>query len=190
MPRLRPLSPDAWPEDMRTLASGKFGAANVMQSLMHRPDLFRRWSVFANHFLFKGALPAETREILILRTAWVTGSEYEWGPHLKPAADECGFDKGHFRDLQIGARGAPWNPPPKARLRLADGPIPGRAPISVPRNTPAKANIRFVGVNAIEKPRNRSLNNSITRLDFPYVQKPSGPVGNGTFRNKTKNRTT
>ena len=56
--RLRLLEPDAWPEAMRGAADGPMGALNVMKALMHHPDLFRRWSVFANHFLFKGALPA------------------------------------------------------------------------------------------------------------------------------------
>lgn len=124
-PRLRLLQPDAWPEDMRHLAAGKFGAANVMKSLMHHPDLFRRWSIFANHFLFKGALPPHVREILILRTAWVTGSEYEWGQHVKLAAEECDFDESHFRDIQIGARAGRWTAPEKAMLRLADGLISG-----------------------------------------------------------------
>lgn len=124
-PRLSLLAPNQWPEDMRPLATGKIGPVNVMQSLMHHPDLFKRWAIFANHFLFKGVLPVEIREILILRTAWVTGSEYEWGQHVKISADECGFDKGHLRDIQIGARANRWGPPEKAMLRLADGLISG-----------------------------------------------------------------
>src|SRR5687768_10556185 len=39
----------------------------------------------------------------------------------------------------------------------ADGPIPGSAPMTVPRKTPMKANSRLVGVSAMEKPSHRLL---------------------------------
>lgn len=123
--RLRPLEPDAWPEELRKLAQGPLGAPNVMKVLMHHPDLFRRWSVFANHFLFKGELPTTAREIVILRVAWLTNCEYEWAQHLAISAEQCAYGAGEIRDVQVGATAARWNAGEKALLRLVDGLVAG-----------------------------------------------------------------
>jgi len=118
--RLRPLEPEAWPQQFRDQAEGPLGALNVMRVLMHHPDLFRRWSVFANHFLFKGSLPADAREILILRVAWLTNCEYEWSQHVKMSAEQCGFSAGNLADIQTGWDAPHWNRAQKALLRLTD----------------------------------------------------------------------
>ena len=57
-------------------------AVNIFGTLIHHPKLFKRWLVFANHVLFKSTLPARDRELLILRTGWRCGAEYEWGQHV------------------------------------------------------------------------------------------------------------
>lgn len=124
-PRLALLEPDTWPDDMKALAEGPLGALNVMKVLMHHPDLFRRWSVFANHFLFKGALPARAREILILRVAWQTACEYEWSQHVVMSAKECGFAEAEFAAIQAGPTAPLWNPAERALLRVADTLIAG-----------------------------------------------------------------
>jgi hypothetical protein len=38
------------------------------------------------------------------------------------------------------------------RATVAAGPIPGRTPINVPKNTPMKQNRRLMGIKATEKP--------------------------------------
>lgn len=124
-PRVRLLEPEFWPEEMRAAAGGPLGALNVMKALMHHPDLFRRWSVFANHFLFKGVLPPSTRELLILRVAWLTDCEYEWAQHARMSAEECGFDAAALADVQVGAAAPRWSIADKAMLRLADGLVAG-----------------------------------------------------------------
>lgn len=124
-PRLRLLEPDAWPVEMRKAADGPLGALNVMKALMHHPDLFRRWSVLANHFLYKCTLPTSARELLILRVAWLTDCEYEWSQHAKMSAEACGFGRGHLADIQAGAGASRWNPAQKALLALADSLVLG-----------------------------------------------------------------
>ena len=57
-------------------------AVNIFRTLIRHPKLFKRWLVFANHVLFKSTIPARDREILILRTGWRCGAEYEWGQHV------------------------------------------------------------------------------------------------------------
>ncbi len=124
-PRLKLLEPDAWPTEMQSAAEGPLGALNVMKALMHHPDLFRRWSVFANHFLFKSSLPTTARELLILRVAWLTDCEYEWSQHVKMSADECGFGPGHFAAIQAGAKAARWTAAEQALLELVDEIVAG-----------------------------------------------------------------
>jgi len=50
---------------------------NVMTTMANHTGLFKRWVIFANHFLFKSSLSLRDREILILRTGrrtlWRTG---------------------------------------------------------------------------------------------------------------------
>jgi alkylhydroperoxidase family enzyme len=83
--------------------------------------LFKRWVVFANHFLFKISLTPRDRELLILRTGWLAGCDYEWGQHVKIAADDANFGEREFDALAEGATASLWTPTEAALLRAADG---------------------------------------------------------------------
>ncbi len=126
-PRVRLLEPDNWPANMQKMADGKLGALNVMKALMHQPDLFRRWSIFANHFLFKSTLPARTREMLILRVAWRTDCEYEWSQHLKMSAACCGFGPKEFGAIIHGPATTFWTNEEQTLLRVVDAIVEGPA---------------------------------------------------------------
>jgi alkylhydroperoxidase family enzyme len=69
-PRIAPLPPD-----------GDEPSLNIFRTLQHNPDLFKAFARFGAHFLRDGLLPAREREIVILRTGWRAGSEYEFGQH-------------------------------------------------------------------------------------------------------------
>lgn len=86
-PRIYPLEKSKWDEDIISLLGGyekmnKRPALNIFKTLAHHSKLYKRWSVFGNHVLFKSSLPARDREILILRIGWLCRSEYEWGQHV------------------------------------------------------------------------------------------------------------
>ena len=51
---------------------------------IHR-SLFPAWLWFASRLMPFGTLPANIRELLILRTAWNCRSRYEWGQHVEIA---------------------------------------------------------------------------------------------------------
>ena len=88
-PRITPLPRSEWSDEqaeimapmMRGEGVGEQGA-NVFATLLRHPKLMKRWIVFANHCLFKSSLPARERELVILRTAWLARSGYEWGQHV------------------------------------------------------------------------------------------------------------
>src|SRR5207244_3659011 len=84
-PRIPPVMDESILDDesrelLRGIALGP--SANIFRTLVNYPKLFKRWLVFANHVLFKSTIPARDREILILRTGWRCGAEYEWGQHV------------------------------------------------------------------------------------------------------------
>ena len=85
-PRITPLGESEWGEEEkdvleRTMARGR--VLNIFATLARHPKALRRWLVFANHVLFKSTLAPREREMLILRTAWLCRSEYEWGQHVE-----------------------------------------------------------------------------------------------------------
>ena len=87
-PRLHPLEPDEWDEDVQNIMRpfvASDAAYNVFKTLAHHPDLMRRWLVFANHILFKSTLPLRERELVILRIGYLCQAGYEWGQHVEVA---------------------------------------------------------------------------------------------------------
>lgn len=54
---------------------------NIFATLVRHPGLFARWLPFGGKLL-SGRLPARERELLVLRTGWLCGSEYEWAQHV------------------------------------------------------------------------------------------------------------
>jgi AhpD family alkylhydroperoxidase len=93
-PRIPPLDPADRDDTARALLEG-VGAVgselNVFATLVRHPKLFRRWSAFGGALLLAGSLPPRDRELLILRTAWNNGCDYEWGQHVRIARD-AGLD--------------------------------------------------------------------------------------------------
>jgi 4-carboxymuconolactone decarboxylase len=83
--RIKPVS-DPGPEVAATLAKTLSDAhgvpLNIFATLAHHPRLLKRFNVLGGMFLAHGELPARERELVVLRTAWRAGSEYEWGQHV------------------------------------------------------------------------------------------------------------
>jgi 4-carboxymuconolactone decarboxylase len=81
-PRIPPLPPEERDERARELLAGSLLAdANIFTTLVRAPGLMSKWLPFGGKLL-SGKLPARDRELLILRTAWNCGSEYEWSQHV------------------------------------------------------------------------------------------------------------
>src|SRR4051794_41925414 len=109
-PRIPPLTPDERNEQQRELL-GDVGtltgpAANIFDTLVRHPGLFRKWLPFGGKLLV-GKLPTRDRELLILRTGWHCRSDYEWGQHIL-IARSAGITE---HEMPRGARG----PPPPGR---------------------------------------------------------------------------
>ncbi len=121
-PRIPPLEAAAWSDEVRemlakTAVDGR--VFNVFATLAQHPKLLKRWMVFANHVLFKSALPARARELLILRTAWHCRSDYEWGQHQR-IARAAGLSDEEIQRVAEGPEAPGWATGDAALLRAAD----------------------------------------------------------------------
>lgn len=89
-PRVPPVS-DSAPESAELFSLGRFGPDGrpmaIFRTMAHHPALLERWNGFAGFFRTVGAVPARTRELVVLRTAWRIGCRYEWGQHVLIARD-------------------------------------------------------------------------------------------------------
>ena len=87
--RTQPLSPADLTDEQRdflkpfTDREGRF--PNVFGTLVQHMDLVRAWSEFGLYTLRGNQLDPVLREVLILRTAVLIGSDYEWHQHRKIA---------------------------------------------------------------------------------------------------------
>jgi alkylhydroperoxidase family enzyme len=123
--RLAPLSADEQDEQAQELIGGvrvagadEAPAANIFATLVRHPGLFRRWLPFAGKLL-AGKLPARDRELLILRTAWLCGAEYEWGQH-KLIARTVEITDEEIERVKAGPAAEGWNESDAMLLRVAD----------------------------------------------------------------------
>lgn len=54
---------------------------NVFATMVHNPTVMKRVSALGGYFVAQGLLEERDRELVILRTAYRTGCEYEFGRH-------------------------------------------------------------------------------------------------------------
>ena len=124
-PRLSPLPKSEWDPEIQDLFE-KIGYEteedlyNVLKTLAHHPKLLKRWLPFANHVLLKSTLTPRIREIVILRTGWLCGSEYEWTQHVRIAKEEAAMNMTDFSALEIGSKDPHWGNEERIALKLCE----------------------------------------------------------------------
>lgn len=122
-PRIQPLPESEWTDEQRLMAEplkARYGMVfNVLKTLMHHMPLLQSWNGLAGYLMTESSLSPRYRELLIMRVAWLTQSEYEWGQHvlMSQAAGLTGED--HQR-IQAGPAGEGWSPIERALLQAAD----------------------------------------------------------------------
>ena len=92
---------------------------NIFATFANHPKLLKRWSVVANHALFKTTLPARERELLILRTGFRCRSDYEWGQHVG-IAREAELTDDEIARVAAGPDAEAWSRADRALLQAAD----------------------------------------------------------------------
>lgn len=134
MTRVDPLPPKQWPPTMReALAAmnppvrrhepiateGRPKGLNVLGALAYHPELARAFFTFNGHLLSATSLTPRQRELLILRTAVLRQSEYEWAQHVVIAGD-VGISRNEVTAIAWGPDHSDWSEADAALLRTAD----------------------------------------------------------------------
>lgn len=134
MTRVDPLHPKEWPPQMRdALAAmnppvrrhpplpteGRPKGLNVLGALAYHPELSKAFFTFNGHLLSATSLTPRQREMLILRTAVLRQSEYEWAQHVVIAGD-VGISRDEVAQIAWGPDSALWSEADAALLRTAD----------------------------------------------------------------------
>jgi alkylhydroperoxidase family enzyme len=106
-PRIAPLPP---PDGQRQL--------NIFRTLAHNRPLYKGFLALGGHLLAGGGLPAREREIVILRTGFRCGSEYEFGQHTRIGRDAGLTDE----EIAALADGGParWSHDDEALIAMVD----------------------------------------------------------------------
>jgi alkylhydroperoxidase family enzyme len=92
---------------------------NVVKTMANHPKLAEAWMGFASYILGDNTLPVRDRELLILRTAFLRGAEYEWGHHAR-LASQAGVSEEEILRVMKGGEAAGWSSFDRALLRAAD----------------------------------------------------------------------
>lgn len=106
---------------------------NLYRALANHPDIIAAWTEFANALRNGTRTARALRELVILRGAQLSRSEYEWAHHVKMAR------KAGVREAQIAVLGNwrssdEFDAREKAALAIADAVTEGRVPDEVYRD--------------------------------------------------------
>ena len=122
---ISPLEPPYGPEvaeELSILMSRREAEPLLLfRTLARNLPMTRAWGTLGAHNLGNGALPVRDRELIILRTCYLNGCEYEWGVHARIFAGVAKLSEAQYlataRPLFDGAG---WSDHDVDVLRFAD----------------------------------------------------------------------
>jgi AhpD family alkylhydroperoxidase len=123
-PRIPPLPESEWDSDTHALITTNWFSdrptkgQDFFKTFVRHRELFRVWNEFGRT-VFNGRLPARDRELLILRTAWLTRCRFEWAYH-QPLVTQAGMTEDEIQGIVEGADAACWSEIDRALLRAVD----------------------------------------------------------------------
>ncbi len=134
-PRLAPLPPAEWPDEMREALAAirppnprhpyppkdpsRPKGLNVLGTFARYPALARAFHTFNGHVLFATSLSPRQRELLVLRVAAVRDAVYEWKQHVV-LAEDAGITPEEIARVADGPDAAGWSPVDQAMVRAVD----------------------------------------------------------------------
>src|SRR5262245_23400960 len=121
-PRI-PLVPESQWTDAQKQLVAKYvpngRADNALKTLLQLPELVDGVMPYTNYLLNESSLPPRQRELLVLRAAWLAGSQPLWATHAA-AARTAGLSASEIRRVTQGPDTAGWSPVEANLLRLVD----------------------------------------------------------------------
>jgi alkylhydroperoxidase family enzyme len=119
-----PLVPDEAADDVVAPVLERFRAEGrepiaLYRALANTPALLRSYSVLARSLRHDATSDRRLRELVILRTALLTGSAYEWSHH-RPMAIDAGVTREQLGALSAWDESGLFDDSERAALRCAD----------------------------------------------------------------------
>lgn len=122
-PRIAPITPDKWTPEQRAMIAPQTRADgtvfNLYTTMLNHPGLYGPRARFGSYLQRDSMLDPETRELLIMRTAWNIRAEYEWAHHVE-YAKSAGMSDAQIADIAAGPSAMGWNARQRAVLTAAD----------------------------------------------------------------------
>lgn len=109
----RPRARDAGVPDFMT-------ELNIFRVLLRHPRLAKRFNDFLGLLLSGRVLDPRLRELVIMRVAWVTGSDYEWTQHWRLGQSIFGVPAEELLLTRDWRRHDGWSPADRAVLAATD----------------------------------------------------------------------
>ena len=96
------------------------GIFNIFRTLAHSPKALKGFGAWGNYVLSdRNTIPADRRELVILRTGLLCGSIYEWAQHVL-IGGFLGLTAEEIERVKVGPDDAAWSPSDRALLRAVD----------------------------------------------------------------------
>jgi glucose dehydrogenase/alkylhydroperoxidase family enzyme len=122
-PRIAPLRREQWTAEQSEMIKPQLRpdgtALNLYATMLQHPRLYTPRASFGTYLRSETSLPAKTRELLIMRTAFLIGTEYEWAHHVE-YANKAGFTSAEIARIADGAEAIGWSEEHRAVLRAVD----------------------------------------------------------------------
>jgi AhpD family alkylhydroperoxidase len=121
-PRVAPVAPGTRPELAeieRAIVAGRGHVMLLYQVLLNSAPLAEGWEKLLTAIRNRSSVPADLREMVILRVAVLNRAPYEFAAH-EPHAKKAGVSDVKIAALRAGAVGALFTDEERAVLALAD----------------------------------------------------------------------
>ncbi len=93
---------------------------NFFRTLARNPALAKAWTAFGTYIFAHTGLSGRQSELLILRTTWLCGSEYEFVHHIETSLRRAVLDRTDHLAIVAGPNDEHWSSTESALLRAAD----------------------------------------------------------------------
>ena len=115
--RIQPLEPSKWTQAHRDVATGR---PTQVQVCLHNLELCRKYWEFTTQLTTHYTLPLRDKELLILRTAYLSRGDYVWGRHSTGTGRKAGITDEELSRITRGPDAPGWSAFDATLLRTAD----------------------------------------------------------------------
>lgn len=92
---------------------------NIFRVALRNTRLFKAYKPFGLYTMALSSVPPRLRELAILRVAWLTRCDYEWGHHVR-IGHEIGLTDTEIARVKHGSTAPGWLPLEAAAIEMVD----------------------------------------------------------------------